>query len=29
MGEVDKGMYSINELHHMLEGERFWSEEGE
>ncbi|OYR47827.1 hypothetical protein [Halorubrum sp. Eb13] len=29
MLEVDKGMYSINELHYMLEGERFWSEEGE
>jgi len=29
MVEVDKGMYSINELHYILEGERFWSEEGE
>lgn len=29
MVEVDKGMYSINELHYMLEGERFWREEGE
>ena len=28
MVEVDKGMYSINELYYMLEGERFWNEEG-
>lgn len=29
MVEVDKGMYSINELHYMLEDERFWGEEAE
>lgn len=29
MVEVDKGIYSINELRYMLEGERFWSESSE